>query len=203
MATLTGVTMIQRFSYRGDPNEEYSNTWHFRDAPPSTSADWVALFEQLATHVANAIPATHHIIRAYGYDSDADDAVSVASYDWEQNEGAKPGVIAPPAGAHQMAGDQAAYITWQLDQRDARGHYICARKYFHGGWVSATDPDHLDPTYKAALQVLADAMAPGPGGNHGGIRTKKSSAPVNYSQAAGVVTTRTLRRRGKRPLAHA
>jgi hypothetical protein len=203
MGALTGITMNQKFNYRGDPEEIFSNTYHFRDAPPSTTADWDTLAAGLATIVKAVLPTDVHIVSAYGYNTDDDKPVSVYSKDFTTSGVGIPGTFNPTPGEPRFAGDQAAHVNWALDVRDSRGHYIYCRKYMHCGFVQAGNTDSLSPTYVSALNNFATALGSPAGGFHGGLRSRKHDAPVLSQWATGTVTTRTLKRRGKRPLAHA
>jgi hypothetical protein len=202
MAPLTGVTMVQRMTYRGDNTEEWSNNYHFRDAPPSTSADWDTLVNALAQIVKPVIPNTIEIVRAYGYNDDSDKPVSVYAKDWLTEGAPIAGTFAPGVNDHHMSGDQAYYATWQLDSRNARGKWIYLRKYLHGGIVAPTNPDIPDNAYRGAVDTYARALGTPAGGFHGGLRSRKTSAPILWTGTSDYITTRTLKRRGKRPLAH-
>lgn len=203
MAALTGITTVKQFTYRGDPTEQFSNTYHFRSAPPSTSEDWDTMFHNLANIEKGVFPTTTHIVAAYGYDNDDEKPVSVWSTFLAIGNDAISGTYSPTPGEPEFAGDQASLVSWQLDERDRRGKYKYCRKYLHNGYSQVTTPDHLSPTYKSALLVYAAALDPSGGAFHGGIRARTTAAPVNYHAASDWVTTRTLKRRGKRPLAHA
>jgi hypothetical protein len=133
-------------------------------------------------------------VRAYGYDSDDPNAHHVFQHDWTI-----PGP--PPAGSGSftgpvMAGDQAALVEWKTDQLSSRGKPIYLRKYIHHGTVGISGGDSLDTGYKAILQNYADVMKT----FHGGIRGRTTSGNVVAALVSPWVTTRTLKRRGKRPL---
>lgn len=203
VGALTGVTLVQQFYYRGDPTEEFSNTYHFRDAPPSTSADWDTLVSGLAQATKVIYPAGVKIVRAYGYDTDDDKPVSVYSKDWLLEGNPIAGTFSPQAGSHQMAGDQAAMVAWTVDAKSSTGKWIYLRKYIHGGYMSPTQPDDIETSWQTVLTNWALVLGTPAGGFHGGLRSRKRTQPIKDSWAQQHVTTRTLHRRGKRPLAKA
>lgn len=199
MAPLTGITMIQKFTYRGDTEEEFSNTYHFRDNPPSTSADWLTLATALANELKTVFQPSTKIVRAYGYDTDAAKPISVWSHDWEAEAAPIAGTYVKDATEHDLAGDQAYFMEWQLDHKSTRGKWVYLRKYLHGGTSLLTNPDVPGGNYREACRVLANALGPPGTGFHGGLRARTGTWPVIWSGTSDYITTRTLRRRGKRP----
>lgn len=201
MATVTGITLIKKFTYRGDANEEWSNTYHFVSAPPSDDAGWATLVTELAEIEQPVLNAFTTIVRAYGYDSDDDHAASVYTKDWELDGGALTGTYSFSSGTEEMmAGDQAVLVSWRLAVKNTKGKWIYLRKYLHGGFETLGGPDSVSTAYKAALQTYADALDDGSTGLHGGLRARTRTDDVTANQVSPYTTTRTLRRRGKRPL---
>lgn len=194
--------MVKRFTYRGDATEEWSNTYHFRSAPPADATAWGTLVSDLADIEVPILNSFTHIVRAYGYDSDDPDAVSVYTKDWDVDGGAPVGTYAYSSGTESMlAGDQAAFVWWQLDVKNSRGKWIYLRKYLHGGFSTLGGPDTLSTAYKTALGTYTDALDFASGAFHGGIRRRADDADVLVNGVNPYTTTRTLHRRGKRPLA--
>src|SRR6266576_5818486 len=91
MASVVGLTIIKRFTYRGDENEEWSNTYHLSGAVPADSAAWDDLFGLVAANEKQVYPPTTLITRAYGYDSDADNAPAVWTKDLRAADEEIPG----------------------------------------------------------------------------------------------------------------
>ena len=202
MASVTGITLIKKFPYRGDANEEWSNTYHFVEAPPSDDAGWLALVTELAEIEQPILNPYTTIVRAYGYDSDDDHAVSVYTKDWELDGGALSGTYSYSSGTEEMiAGDQATLVSWRLAVKNSRGKWIYLRKYLHGGYETLGGPDSVSTAFQAALQTYADALDDGSTGLHGGLRRREDDTDVTANIVSPYTTTRTLRRRGKRPLA--
>jgi hypothetical protein len=198
MAAVTSLILTKRFTYRGDDTEEFSNRYYLRSAPPGDDASWLVL----ATDLANAEKAVFHpgihIVHAYGYNDDAENAHAVFDHDFA---GSGAGI----AGTYTTngvlgSGDQAAVVSWHTDEKNARGKWIYLRKYFHGPDLSPTDHDSLEASYVSALVTFAAALSPNEGALHGGIRSRTAAPAITGRGALPYVTTRTLKRRGKRPV---
>lgn len=198
MAAATGLVITKRFTYRGDPNEEWSNKYWLTGAPPASDVEWETLFSQLAGMETALFHSTCHVVSGYGYADNGADADSVWGIDLTATGGELPGVLPPTPGA-PLAGDQACFVWWKTARKTSRGKWIYLRKYFHDGKRSATAPDSADSTYLTALNDFAQALQTG---NWVGGRIIRSQAQDEALQDFGAnpwVTTRTLKRRGKRP----
>jgi hypothetical protein len=201
VGSLLGITLVQQMLYRGDANEEWSNTYHFRDAPPSSDSAWLTAVTSLATQVKTVVPTTGHIVRAYGYDSDDDHAHAVYSKDWLAEAAPIAGTYSTFGTDFPLAGDQAYFIWWRTDRRNSRGKYIYLRKYLHDGFCDFADPDKPGPGYKTACVALAAELDPAGGALLGGLRSRTHEDLITAHGGSEYVTTRTQHRRGKRPLA--
>jgi hypothetical protein len=107
-----------------------------------------------------------------------------------------------PSGAYSGAGDQAAVVEWKMNRLNAKGKPIYLRKYFHLPAISSADHDALDSTYVTTLNTFATQVMTFHGGIRTGPRDKLPAIPADAAVAHEVipwVTTRTLKRRGKRP----
>lgn len=200
MAALTKLTLIKDFQYRDLAGEQFSNTYCLRDQPPADSASWYVLATDIIGHEKALFPSTVRYVKAIGYNDDAKDAQAVWSHDFITAGDTIPGIgtFLGQAGA----GDQAAFVWWKLDHKSTKGKSVYLRKYLHHPYVQAADPDHLDNGYITALQTFANDMAGAAPSVHGGIRARTGTWGVIDKNANPWVTTRTLKRRGKRPLAH-
>jgi hypothetical protein len=127
----------------------------------------------------------------------------VFGWDYTLNGDEMAGTFVPGAGVPRMAGDQASMIWAQLDHRNVKGKYVFLRKYFHGGYINDLEADKIDDIYKQALVAFCNQLAGGSIVELGLWRSQKAEYPVITNDADKWVTTRTLKRRGKRPLAHA
>lgn len=198
MAAATGIVMNHRFTYRGDTNEYYSNKYWLTGAPPTTSADWEQLFNQMQLACIKIIPPNVHIVGAYGYDDNTDGAHSVWSIDLEAQGGETPGTMLPDPST-PMAGDQAGMIEWKTERKNSRGKWIYLRKYIHKGGLNISDPDRLSVACLAAYDAFGEAFLDGTNETGRKLRSQKQDEVLQEAHASEFVTTRTLKRRGKRP----
>lgn len=196
-----GITLVQQMLYRGDTNEEWSNTYHFRNAPPVDDAGWLTVMNSLAGHVKTIIPTTGSIVRAYAYNDDGDKPTTVYVHDWLSLGTPIAGTYASTGSDFPLAGDQAVFSWWRINKRNSRGKWIYLRKYWHDGFCDFTNPDLPGAGYKAAVEALTLELDEGGGAFQGGIRARKHSEAIFGHGVGEFVTTRTLKRRGKRPLA--
>jgi hypothetical protein len=142
-------------------------------------------------------PAATYVY-AYGYNDDAANAHSV----WDHDYGAD---ASPPQGTfitanETCAGDQAACVEWKTDRKNSRGKWIYLRKYFHTPTVVVGNPDVIESSHQAAYNAFASLLSPAGGAFYGGLRSRTHSDNITGQGVLQYVTTRTLKRRGKRPL---
>lgn len=196
-APTTKLTVIKRMPYRQSTAEEWSNTYMFSGSTPTDSAAWRTLFDALVTEEKKCYGSYVNVVGGYGYSSIADDATAIWSVDLDISPNTiVPGTLSPGSGA-RFAGDQAAWVRWGLD-RFARGKRIYLRKYFHGMYVSAANTDQVEAAGVTALTAFGTKLRDGSFATSRTIVDKNGNVPIG----AGVstyVTTRTLKRRGKRP----
>lgn len=199
MAEATGLTIVKRFTYRGDANEEWSNKYWLTGTPPPDPAGWDVLLDELvALEKACYTPQTS-VVAAYGYDDNTPGAHSVWSWDADVSPPAVPGTLTAAQGIN-YAGDQAGMVEWQTDRKNSRGKWIYLRKYLHGGITHYTNPDEIAPETLAAYTAYAEALADGSGGLQGRqLRSQAQDESIINTYPSRWITTRTLKRRGKRP----
>lgn len=192
-----GITTIKSFTYR-DAVEEWGNSYHFVGDAPSTDADWISLCSALATLEKTVLPITTSIVRAYCYDDLSPGHDSVLTID--------PGGIFPivgtatyTTGSYLAPGDAAMWIRWKTARTNTNGKAIYLRKYFHGVIVSPAggDGDSVQSGQYSALLALGASLN-GTSGDWPGIAGPDGVAPGAHT-ASPYATTRTLRRRGRRP----
>lgn len=193
MAARTGVVLIHRFIYRGDASEEFSHSYFFKGPPPGDDSSWLVLCDDLINLEKPIYSPQISFVAAYGYDSDDPAAHAVFAHDFTQ-PGPPPTGTRPEAGQF-MAGDQAACVEWKTDAKNARGKWIYLRKYIHQGIIDPSSADNLETAYMAKLQTYADFVQL----FHGGLTAQRNAYNVTSSRVLPYVTTRTLKRRGKRP----
>ena len=192
--------MVAKFTYRGDSSEEFSNTYHFKDAPPSDDSAWATFFAGMLAICRPIVPSTVTWDRAYGYDSDDAHAHAVADIDWSSGSPPNYGTFSPTSGDIRFAGDQAALVEFRTDRKNSRGKWVYLRKYLHVGSVNGTTPDDLATDYATVLATYAAAIGGPSSPFHGGLRSRTHDDTITDVIVAPYVTTRTLKRRGKRPL---
>lgn len=197
MASVTGLTVTKSFPYRGDVTEEFSNTYHFKNAPPTTTAQWDGIRQSMVTAEQALFPASVKWTRVYGYNSNDPNAHHVYAFDY--GAAGPPGAYIPsPADEHLMAGDQAVCLAWKTDRLNSRGKPIYLRKYFHSAYTRLVDPDAVTGEW------INKGNAFGAGAVSiqtvwGGLRSRSTDDNVVSFEVLPWVTTRTLKRRGKRP----
>jgi len=195
MAAVTGLTVVKRFPYRGDTNEEFSNQYHFRGAPPSDDDAWIFLRDLVVAAERLCFPATVQWVRVTGHNSDDVHAPAVFSSDYDLFPPNPTGSYVPGLSEHPIAGDQAAFVWWLMDYKSTKGKPVYLRKYFHHGFAETSDPDLIGSTgYAQALQTFGATMNT----THGGLRSMARDGTVVNHGHGPHVTTRTLKRRGKK-----
>lgn len=195
MPDTDSITIVKRFDYRDLP-EEWSNTYHLDGVTPTSDAEWRAL--ALAVHASekNCYTANHVLVKAYGYA--AGNEVSVYQGDFTIGGGAlTPGTLGEDGLTQRMSGDQAYWVRARVGL-SATGKKVYVRKYFHGGTRIAADVDEVPNNCKANALAHANLMLGGtlPGGMK--WVAPQGATPIEPA-VSRYVTTRTLKRRGKRP----
>lgn len=189
------LTIIQEFPYRGLP-EEFSNKYHFTGPAPGDSASWKALADTVINALRPCFGTEVKFVRAYGY-TDGDHP-SIWSNDYKVPGPPQTGSGTYTAGP-AAAGDAAAFIAWTTSKRNSRGKVVYARKYFHAVHASSTTAgDTLLGAQATAMQTFATACL------NGTISSVfhlclPDGTPALAGGPNGWITTRTLKRRGKRP----
>lgn len=192
------MILVKKFTYRGNSQEEWSNRYFLDGADPADASEWLDIFTPLAAAEKAVYSSASAIVRAYGYTSDAPSATTVWIKDLETAGPTIPGTKS--ISAVRMAGDQAACVWWKTDRLTSHGKAIYLRKFFHGGEMDASGGDDLSAASITAYETFATLLASGAGVDGRHIRGRGESSDVIFD--SGVlphVTTRTLKRRGKRP----
>lgn len=195
MPDTPSIVIVKKFTYR-NAAEEYSNRYHFSGTTPADTAAWKALADAIITAERGCYMASTSFIKAYGYVAGNENSVAQIDY------AIAPNVIVSGNGTGftglTCPGDVAATIRWYTGASSSRGKKIYCRKYMHDVVQEAGQPDKLHATQKTALQTFAAKMIDGtlPG-------AARYCGPQGASLSAPLVdqwlTTRTLKRRGKRP----
>lgn len=198
-----GFVIIKRGWRHGVQGEEWSNKYHLSGPDPANPTAWRALFDALVTAEKECYSSMTSVVRGYGYVSDADDATAAYSIDLTVSPNTPvPGVMAAAGGA-SMPSDAAVWVRWKLDRQNSNGKSIFLRKYFHdayqvsGGTGAAVDA--VLPAQKTALNSFASLLFTGAGIDGGRHIRDKGGGNVIAAGISNFITTRTLKRRGKRP----
>lgn len=195
MPDTPSITIIKRFTYRDQP-EEFSNTYHFSGTTPVDRAAWKVLADAIITAERAATLSNVSFVGAYGYEAGTEHSVAQLDYDIAPDAPALAGTLA--VTDNRCSGDVAATIRWYTGAYSSRGKKIYCRKYMHGVMASTADQDELATPQRTAYQTFAAKLIDGtlPGGfKYCGPQGAVLSAPL----VATYLTTRTLKRRGKRP----
>ena len=190
-----GVTVISSFTYRG-ATEEVSNQFHFTGSAPSDAAGWNALCAQFVTLFKALIPGVTTVRRVYCY-SDTDND-SVYQYNLADHGGVVTGTANPSSYTKINAGDAAYWVRWSTGRFNSKGKAIYLRKYLHPAYGDTSNSDALEATQKAAALAGATALI-GATGSWPGIAGPTYDLTSPAASVSTYITTRTLKRRGKRP----
>jgi len=198
LATALGLTIVKAFPYRDNTAEEFSNQYWLSGPPPSDDAGWQACLDDILVHEKTLYTARTHVVAAYGYDSNDDHAHSVWNKQYPPGTG-PVGTLPVQTAETRMSGDQAAVIEWVTSRKNSRGKWVYLRKYMHDGTIDQNSTDELGGALQAAGAAYATALANGSllGGRT--LRSRKQDETIWNQWMIGWVTTRTLKRRGKRP----
>lgn len=190
-----GITVIKTFPYRGG-DEEWGNTYHFVGSAPSNPSDWRALADELISLEVAVYTNVVTVVRALCYENTDDD--SVYTYHLADFGGTVSGAFVSGDGGHTATGDDAVWCAWDTGKRSTKGKPIWLRKYFHDAHVGPSQVDQTDPDQVIQLSNLATGLVV-PTGAWPGIADPEGDAPTGGTRVSAFVTTRSLKRRGRRP----
>lgn len=189
------IVSIKSFTYRGAA-EEWSNKYHFQGDAPSTPADWRSLCDAFAELEAPILGDQVDIVRFLCYADDGE--VAAYSYDLAAFAGVVPGTYPALASADLIeSGDVAGLIRWNTGRLSSKGKPVYLFKYYHGVLHDSGAIDTLRASLKTAYATFANDVRSA-SGDWPGLADKTGTAPVGYL-AETYLTTRTLKRRGRRP----
>lgn len=186
------ITSVKSFTYRGNP-EEWSNTYDFASVPANDAA-WANIVAGIFAIEKEVVPAGTTFIRMIGYDNG--DGHHSPTY--HEDMSASPGVYT--LTGVQGPGDAASWVRWGTGRLSSRGKPVYLRKYLHAvDLVDAGPEDTFTTEYHDALQTYLENLATGFTGFDLAGPTYTIADPMSGSLVAPFVTTRTLKRRGRRP----
>jgi hypothetical protein len=195
MPAMPSITIVKEFTYRGK-QEEWSNTYSFSGPVPADNPAWLALGNAIWDQEKRVLDQTVKVVQYYGYTAGAVASVAQLDRRLEPTTG-RTGLLVPGVG-DKMAGDQAMTIR-ALVGNSVKGKKVYIRKFYHGSQESATDPDKLATAVLTTANDVALQLTNGtlPDGRKW---CSPSGAVATQPAAQVFLTTRTLKRRGKRPL---
>lgn len=194
MPDTASITTIKRFVYRGN-QEEWSNTYHFTGTTPADQAAWKTLADALIAQEKTLFGVNQTFVRAYGYAPGNEH--SVAQIDYVALGGALVTGTGSFASSAPTPGDAAFMIRGKVGT-SSTGKSVYIRKYFHGAFCTSADADSLNPAQKAAANAFAAKLIDGTLPGSFKWSSPQGTVPAVVS-ALPFITTRTLKRRGKRP----
>jgi len=190
---------VKKFAYRGNANEEWSNTYMLTGSTPADSAAWRTLFDALVAQEKTVYSSYVTVIGGYGYSSVDDDATAIWSVDLTVSPNTPVSGTYTSTSNQRNAGDTAAWVRWGLDRFNSKGKRIYLRKYFHNVYgASPAAADTLEAGQVTALTAFGAKMDDGSFAGGRKITDKLGTATVGHAVSPNI-TTRTLKRRGKRP----
>lgn len=195
MPDTPSITIIKRFKYRGK-DEEWSNSYHFSGSTPSSDAGWKTLFDAVIAEEKKCYTSMCKVVRAYGYEAGNEHSVAQVDYAAAPLTPIEGTFTLVGSGSYIQAGDAAAWIRARTPNKNSRGKWIYIRKYMHN--VYANQDGLLAPDQKTAMEAFGAKLVSGtlPGNFKWVAPQGAEGGPIAVS---AYVTTRTLKRRGKRP----
>lgn len=193
------IVIVKSFPYRGNVLEEYSNGYKLSGDPPTTNAAWRSLFDLIVAQEKTLYASSTKVIKGYGYNSFDENRNAV----WTVDLRVLPDVVV--AGTYVIGsesfgpGDTANWVRWGLDRLNSKGKRIYLRKYFHPAIFSGGTPDVTSATWRTAAAAFGQFMR-GFSTNPARAITDELGTNVINHMASINTTTRTLKRRGKRPV---
>lgn len=193
------VVVTKEFAYRANPNEQFSHDYTFGPQNiPSTDTQWEAMANAIRQAERPIYNSQVKWIKAICYAHNEPHTAHLFQTNWAGAGDLQTGTFTPAATDVKGAGDQASCVQWLSSARSVRGKPIYFRKFHHEPYIVAGGGDSLATDYVAALNTYVVYMSTYLGGQYS---TKYPTGTIVGYQALPYVTTRTLKRRGKRPLA--
>lgn len=198
MATVVSVTLIKQMTYRSNATEEWSNKYYLSGSVPADTTAWKALADALIAQEKTCFLNASKAIRAYGYDSDDVSPSAVWSYDYLAH-GAPVLGTAAATGGQQVQGDAASMLEWKTSRLSSKGKTIYLRKYFHTVATASGTVDQVLGTMKTAQEAFGTKLMDGTFLDGRTLRSRLHDETLTERLCSQWLTTRTLKRRGRRP----
>ena len=178
--------------------EEFSNKYFLTGTTPADSTAWRTLFDAMVAQERTCYPSTCSVVGGYGYASADPTAVAVWSVDLTVAPNSPQAGTMNPAGGTRLPGDAAVWVRWGLNRFNTKGKRVFLRKYFHPAYGDATTVDNIFANQSAALLAFGAKLDDGSFTGGRVITDHLGTGTVGHA-VGPYVTTRTLKRRGKRP----
>ena len=196
MPDTASIVLVKAFTYR-DKYEEFSNRMHFTGLVPNDEVGWKELADTLIAIEKHVYPPAVSFVRAYGYKAGTEHSIAQIDYTIPPAT-VVHGDYATDTNDRGCPGDVAATVRWYTGEVNTRGKKIYCRKYLHAVFSTSADSDELSPKQSTAIQDWAALLVSGTL-----FGTWKYSGPqgaqLHPPEVDKYLTTRTLKRRGRRP----
>lgn len=198
--TNPSLTIVKQFPYRG-ALQEWSNTYFFTGPTPSDAAAWKALADDVIADERHLYDNQCEVVRAVGHE--AGETIAVWGYDYAAAGEEVAGDLTLSATCIRQSGDTANWLRWATAERTDKGKPIYLRNYYHPAFVDGTTEaaaDQVSPTWSANAETFGGDWVTGY--TVDGVerfRTGPHGATGFNPQSCAFATTRTLKRRGRRP----
>lgn len=195
----TVLVINKRFTYDGNANEEWSNRYMLTGATPADTTAWRTLFDALVAQEKTIYPAATKVVSGYAYNKvpvKGDHSI------WNVDLRIAPNTIVSgtldTSSGVPLPGDVAVWVRWKVDRLTSKGKPIYLRKYFHSAYAPPAGGDGIQAAQSAALTAFGGKMRDGTFLDGRTITDRLGTAVIG-SGIASYSTTRTLKRRPKRP----
>ena len=201
MAAQNGIVVTKSFDYRGAP-EEWSNRYWFNSAQDWSASAFRSVFDSIVNLEKVLYTSATTVVSGYGYNDNDPKAHAVWSVDLRISPDTPVAGTYAPGLAERQSGDSAMFCFWRTTRKNKRGKPIYLRKYFHDVHNESGPPhDGLADTQKVLLADFATKLGTE---TTLGFTVAAQGHPDEELMGHGAhpwITTRTLKRRGKRPKA--
>lgn len=169
--TQHSIKLIKTFTYRGDPNKEFSNRYYFDGGSPGDSDAWHTFMDQVVAQEKGCYDASVHITEALGYAPGSDVAVASKSY-------TAAGVLVT-SGGQPTPGDCCLVGRMATTKKSTKNHTVYVFSYYHHAWTAVAGSNADTPLTEQKDRVLEYLGAWHDGITIGG-RTYKRTTPDGH-----------------------